>query len=160
MLSLLLLLACTIVYRSTAVVYHSKAVEDSCLPPAQKQQLFDDFQAKFNKTYANEGEAESRFGIFLSNLVQIDERNSLEAQNNGTAVHGITIFSDMSQEEFNQQFLAAHTATDVLALGATVVKPTFTLDPTGTLVDWTAAYTTPIKDQVTLFFPHSDSSLT
>jgi hypothetical protein len=129
------------------IICRSIASEDACAPPAVKQQMFDDFQTKFNKTYANTGEAEMRFGIFLSNLAEIDQRNALEASNNGTAIHGITIFSDMSQEEFVQQFLGTQSNVAAFAQGAEVVKPTFTLDPAGTLVDWTAAYTTPVKDQ-------------
>ena len=53
-------------------------------------------------------EIESRkFSIFLENLKMADRRNELEQKNGGSAVHGITQFSDLSQAEFESHFLTA-----------------------------------------------------
>jgi hypothetical protein len=53
-------------------------------------------------------ELESRkFSIFLENLKMADRRNALELANGGSAVHGITSLSDLSQAEFESHYLTA-----------------------------------------------------
>ena len=48
-----------------------------------------------------------KFSIFLENLKTVDLRNELEQKNGGSAVHGITKFSDLSQDEFAAHYLTA-----------------------------------------------------
>ena len=83
-----------------------------------------------------------RFGHFLNNLKLADERNRKEREMKGTATHGITRFSDMSQEEFVQKFLASK----VEPSGAEIVDvPPYKLG--GSSKDWTGKLTTPVKNQ-------------
>lgn len=48
-----------------------------------------------------------KFSTFLENLKTVDLRNELEQKNGGSAVHGITKFSDLSQDEFAAHYLTA-----------------------------------------------------
>jgi len=68
----------------------------------------------------------------------------LERQVNGTAVHGLTKFSDLSQEEFEARYLKA----DVTKRSGNIPvaeygEPSMVMG----LVDWTGKFTTPVKDQ-------------
>ena len=48
------------------------------------------------------------FSIFLENLKMADRRNKMEQKKSGgSAVHGITQFPDLSQAEFESDFLTA-----------------------------------------------------
>ncbi|KAK6037214.1 cathepsin propeptide inhibitor domain protein, partial [Cooperia oncophora] len=54
-----------------------------------------------NKIYSNKREALKRFRIFRRNLKAI---RTWQENEEGTAVYGITQFSDLSPEEFKKQF--------------------------------------------------------
>ena len=84
-----------------------------------------------------------RFGHFLNNLRLADERNKKEKESNGTATHGITRFSDMSQEEFVQKFLASK----IEPSGARVMDVPKNENVGSSSQDWTGVYTTPVKNQ-------------
>jgi C1A family cysteine protease len=62
----------------------------------------------------------------------------------GQAVHGLTIFSDISQEEFHKVFLTANPSLKRSDRKIATVSANITSD---SLVDWTGVYTTPVKDQ-------------
>jgi len=83
-----------------------------------------------------------RFNIFLENLKIADQRN---AEENGSAIHGITKFSDLTQAEFESSFLTSDPAMKGEA--ATVDSSNNTPDTTMGLVDWSGKLTTPVKDQ-------------
>lgn len=109
--------------------------------PAQKF-MFEEFKREHNRNYATMEEEVERFGHFLDNLKLADERNEKERLNNGTATHGITRFSDMSQEEFVKNFLASK----IEPSGAKIVDvPKYT--GSSSAQDWTGTYTTPVKNQ-------------
>jgi hypothetical protein len=87
-------------------------------------------------------EEENRFLIFAENLKVAEARNTLERQSGGTAEHGVTKFSDMTQTEFEANFLTANptmrnknrtygTAPSAVGLGSTK--------------DWSGVLTTPVK---------------
>ena len=59
--------------------------------------------------YKSGQEKSRRFEIYKANLKIIDERNQNEISNGGTTVHGVTKFSDLSQNEFETQYLGAST---------------------------------------------------
>jgi len=108
--------------------------------PAQKF-MWEEFKRDHNRNYDTMEEEVERFGHFLNNLKLADERNRKEREMNGTATHGITRFSDMSQEEFVQKFLASK----IEPSGAKVVDvPHYDLESSK---DWTGKYTTPVKNQ-------------
>jgi C1A family cysteine protease len=88
----------------------------------------------------------SRFEKFKQNLALIDSRNIEEVVNGGSAVHGITQFSDMSQEEFMQIFLSPE-VPDLPSSNVTDATDFKPYTGPAALVDWTDKYTTPIKNQ-------------
>ncbi|CAG9566499.1 unnamed protein product [Danaus chrysippus] len=59
--------------------------------------LFEDFIREYNKKYDSK-EKEQRFKIFVDNLKRINDLN----RKSTNAVHGITKFSDLSEEEFQK----------------------------------------------------------
>ncbi|XP_078061002.1 LOW QUALITY PROTEIN: cathepsin L-like [Mustelus asterias] len=62
---------------------------------------FEEFKVKYKKDY--EGlEEERRFRIFVDNL---KEAKRMQEQDRGTAVYGVTKFSDLSDEEFAKYYL-------------------------------------------------------
>merc|ERR1711939_948256 len=83
-----------------------------------------------------------RFKVFVENLKTIDARNALEKER----VHGITKFSDLSQQEFEAMYLGA---MPELKKGVSAGNNVNHVEYTGSQssVDWTGIYTTPVKDQ-------------
>jgi C1A family cysteine protease len=74
------------------------------------------------------------------NLGIIDERNKLDG-----ASHGVTKFSDLSQEEFERHYLGGNTveARDL----DDIERVTLVKDTTTTSANWVGIYTTPVKNQ-------------
>jgi Cathepsin propeptide inhibitor domain (I29) len=50
-------------------------------------------------------EEDRRYSLFKQSLAAVDKRNAAERASNGTAVFGITVFADLSPEEFQSNFL-------------------------------------------------------
>jgi C1A family cysteine protease len=99
------------------------------------------FKTEHAKRYATADEEAFRFTVFVQNLKIIDARN---AEEEGSATHGITKFTDLTVDEFKRSHLnyVPHKHTNVtfdeiepMAAGSTIVK------------DWTGILTTPVKDQ-------------
>jgi len=65
----------------------------------EAKKLFLQFEHDYNKVYANEAEEQHRFEIFVENLKRADERNK-----EGSAVHGVTQFMDLTPREFKTQY--------------------------------------------------------
>ncbi|PIO59406.1 cathepsin propeptide inhibitor domain protein, partial [Teladorsagia circumcincta] len=63
---------------------------------------FTDFIDRHDKTYSSKREALKRFRIFKRNLKAI---RTWQENEEGTAVYGITQFSDLSPEEFKKIYL-------------------------------------------------------
>lgn len=137
-----LVLSATVILASTASATLYSA------DPVYQQNLWETFKSKFHKVYDTIQEDKNRFAIFLKNLITIDERNAMEAKNKGSAVHGITQFSDLSQAEFESRYLTAKPTMKSLHAGAKADHTVGEVDATAGLVDWTGKYTTPVKDQV------------
>jgi len=110
----------------------------------QKSQ-WEGFKKRFQKIYRTSDEEKDRFKIFLSNLKLADIRNSKE----GSAIHGITKFSDLSHVEFKSKFLKSDIKHNDVFPEEVEKGPLVTNRSTltDTLVDWTNTYTTPVKDQ-------------
>jgi len=101
---------------------------------------FEQFKETYSKTYETQEEEDARFAVFVDNLQLIDARNSAE----GSDIHGITKFADLSPTEFKSRYLTSfpssgvrdmHTGTKPLEFGATVNK------------NWAGIVTTPVKNQ-------------
>ena len=73
--------------------------------PDEQKRLFHEFKSKHGKSYASIEEENVKFGVFLKKLELIDARNEEERKKGGSAVHGITKFSDLTEEEFKQKYL-------------------------------------------------------
>nr|XP_018896776.1 PREDICTED: cathepsin W-like [Bemisia tabaci] len=61
------------------------------------RQRFAVFKSAFRRRYSSKNEENKRFEIFQRNLVTIDKLN---AQKKGSAVFGVNIFADYTQEEY------------------------------------------------------------
>ncbi len=110
-----------------------------------QMEMWKNFMRDHNKQYASVEEEKARFANFIDNLKLADARNDLERKAGGSAVHGITKFSDLSQAEFEGALLGAN-----IALKSNDVPVDTTVRSVNTaagLVDWSGIYTTPVKDQ-------------
>ena len=117
-------------------------IEFTELNDTEKRQLFDLFLSSFQKSY-NSTETEVRFATFKRNLKLVDKRNKAETANGGSAIHGITKFSDLSEEEFKSQFLTAIATEERSATPVDVLPYAGDED----VVSWIGIYTADVIDQ-------------
>jgi Cathepsin propeptide inhibitor domain (I29) len=98
--------------------------------------------------YSSTEDKAKRYGIFKNSLIDIDANNIHERSTNGSAIYGVTNFADLSKDEFRATFLGTkapagyHTQRRLMKIAPAVSRPMKL-----TAVDWTGAYTTPIKYQ-------------
>lgn len=64
------------------------------------EKKFKIFMEKYGKTYGSREEYVRRLGIFARNMLRAAEHQALDP----TAVHGVTPFSDLSEEEFESMY--------------------------------------------------------
>jgi C1A family cysteine protease len=130
-----------------ALLFGSTAATTYTSSPTSQKYLWEQFKTEHSRTYATMKEEESRFTTFISTLKLIDARNAKEKAAGGTAVHGITKFADLTQEEFAAHYLN-YSPSDSAGMNATKATGLVPLDPkVGAAQDWTGTYTTPVKDQ-------------
>jgi C1A family cysteine protease len=108
--------------------------------------MWESFKREHGHNFSTMEEETRRFGHFLENLKMADNRNDAERKAGGSAVHGVTKFSHLSQVEFESTVLTANKAlrSKVNRKVDTTVRK---LDTTADVVDWTGIYTTPVKNQ-------------
>ncbi len=111
----------------------------------QQKAMFESFKMNFGKRYATMEEETQRFYKFVENLKVADVRNAEERKAGGTAEHGITKFSDLSQVEFETHYLLSDPSmrTAKREIAAKLPEPVTT---TGE-VNWAGKLTTAVKDQ-------------
>lgn len=107
--------------------------------PESLKYMWQTFKQEHGRDYTA-SEDNIRFGHFVENLKTIDARNAAEK---GSAIHGITKFSDLSQEEFASKYLGSKPNP----AGMKVRAPDAAPSATAGLVDWTGVLTTPVKNQ-------------
>mmetsp|Transcript_14360 Transcript_14360/g.21521 ORF Transcript_14360/g.21521 Transcript_14360/m.21521 type:complete len:330 (-) Transcript_14360:229-1218(-) len=129
----------TLAFVSTAV---TAKLSDST--PESLKYMWESFKSDHRKTYSTFEEERARYNIFVNNLRTIDLRNEEERMAGGSAVHGITKFSDMTQEEFAAKFLTANSSMKSRDTEVATVPP---YTGAQSSVDWTGKLTTPVKDQ-------------
>jgi C1A family cysteine protease len=112
---------------------------------AQQKYMWESFKMEHSKSYDTMEEESRRFNIFLENLKVADNRNRDELKAGGSAVHGITKFSDLSQAEFESRFLTADIS--MKRSDAEVLNIDSAPEASAGLVDWSGKFTTPVKDQ-------------
>lgn len=96
-----IILGLTLLAAIGSVLYMRQASNQTILPEESAEKLFEDFVLYNRKSYASVGEFKNRFNIFKSNLKLVEELQKVETE----AVMGITIFMDLSQEEFKNTYL-------------------------------------------------------
>lgn len=136
------------IYQVAVVVGVLLAVSQARLfpeDPKQQKALWESFKTQFQRQYTTMEEETHRFAMFLENLKMADRRNDQETKEGGSAIHGITIFSDLSQAEFESRYLTADES--LRTVDRTVDTSLGAPDASLGLVDWSGKYTTPVKDQ-------------
>lgn len=66
------------------------------------EKRFDEFMEKFDIKYPTEEERTARFRVFKDNMKVIDE---LQRGEQGTAEYGVTMFADLTPEEFRMRYM-------------------------------------------------------
>jgi len=104
-------------------------------------QQFTDFKTKFNKVYASNEEHDRRFQIFKQNVQDAEERTRKDRH----ATFGVTKFSDLTRQEFKNNYLMNVGKPDYPK--APVADVTVQALPTS--FDWSekAGIVSPVKDQ-------------
>jgi len=111
-----------------------------------KEQLFDEFRSKFAREYVSQEEQDSKYENFKLFLAKIDERNGAEVKAGGSAKHGITIFSDITETEFKENYLGyKEQSADAKKLKQKKAIEKYTGEKS--TVDWSEILTTSVKDQ-------------
>lgn len=128
----------------------------SLLTDEQQESLFNDFISTYNRDYAQQAEEyEKRLAVFKTNLALADVRNAKEAAINGSGVHGVTKFSDLTSEEFVSTYLMQETSESAerrknrrsrKAEESETPNRIAGSDPTLIYVDWTDDTTTDVKN--------------
>ncbi|XP_078391578.1 cathepsin L-like [Cetorhinus maximus] len=92
-----LALSFSLLHAETDVEEDDIDIEDE----SELRSKFEDFKVQYKKDY-DQAEEEKRFQIFVENL---KTAKRMQEQDIGTAIYGITKFSDMSDEEFGSFYL-------------------------------------------------------
>jgi hypothetical protein len=113
--------------------------------PSETSQLYlwKAFKEEHRKSYSDDAEEAHRFAVFVQNLRLIDERNAAE---NGSAVHGITKFCDLTVDEFKATHLNYRVEDNNISRTPAIGLPK-PVQGARLVQDWTGTYTTPVKDQ-------------
>lgn len=127
----------------TAALTFTASANLASSSPEEIKALWENFKQTHSKSYGTMTEELSRFQKFTANLALIDQRN---AEEQGSAKHGITKFSDMSQEEFAATYLTLN-PSKIPAPNTTLVTDVKPYTGPAGLVDWTGRYTTAVKNQ-------------
>ncbi|KAK4480363.1 hypothetical protein RD792_013435 [Penstemon davidsonii] len=81
--------------------YHSDNHYNNHLLGTAAELKFINFMQEYGKEYSTRAEYLHRLGIFAKNLIRAAEHQALDP----TAVHGVTQFSDVSEEEFERMYM-------------------------------------------------------
>ena len=121
----------------SSVLYHEMSDDE-------KESIFDLFISSFGKVYSDTETMEARFKKFKTNLKIIDARNTAERAMGGSAVHGITKFTDLDEDEFKSVYL---TASPMGMASGAVVTEVSPYEGKEEAVTWEGIYTRGIHDQ-------------
>ncbi|XP_024392278.1 cysteine proteinase 15A [Physcomitrium patens] len=105
------------------------------------EKRFESFMKDFGKVYHSVEEYEHRFGVFKSNLLKALKHQALDP----TASHGVTMFSDLTEEEFTSKYLGLKRPSVLSSAPQAPPLPTEDLPPN---FDWREKGAVgPVKDQ-------------
>lgn len=97
------------------------------------EKKFQSFMEKYGKTYDTRDEYLHRLGIFAKNMVRAAEHQLLDP----TAIHGVTPFSDLSEEEFEWMYTGMHGGGGLgFSNGFTETAPPLGVDDLPESFDW------------------------
>jgi C1A family cysteine protease len=122
------------------------SIEYTSLSEEEQLDLFEEFQATFDRQYESKKEEKSRYKYFLEFLEKVDERNAKEKKAGGTAVHGLTMFADMSDEEFRSNYLGYSKPKSDSSSKKNIAKVD-KYKGKETSADWRGVYTTDVNNQ-------------
>jgi len=106
--------------------------------------LFQNFITKYGKSYSDI-EYGYRFNVFVENLKIAAE---IQARETGTAIYGVTIFSDLTSEEFRAHYLMPKELFANFKVDESRVLPPLAPAPLAASFDWRdKGAITPVKDQ-------------
>lgn len=112
------------------------------------ERRFISFINKYGKEYSTREEYMHRLGIFAKNMMRAAEHQALDP----TAVHGVTQFSDLSEEEFETRFLGVKGGKSGALLGGGEA-PVMDVKGLPKSFDWRdKGAVTPVKMQVSRKF--------
>jgi len=94
---------------------------------------FQMFQTKYNKHYATEQERSHRVQVFKENMEMVESRNQANIAAGGESVHGVTRFSDLTQDEFRSRYLMSLPAAQSEQGALAGPAPRANADP---VIDW------------------------
>lgn len=104
---------------------------------------FEAWKLKHNKSYESTEQDEYRLSVFADNMQRANQLNAEHILVAGTAVHGLTKFSDMTQDEFRVSYLNYRPRPSTQPRVVPVVD-----GPIANDIDWrTQGAITPVKDQ-------------
>ena len=110
---------------------------------SDKKALYSQYKTDYQRSYAD-SEDNTRLAYFLAFLDKVDERNEKDALAGGTAVHGITMFADMSEDE-SKAYRGVKSAMKDVYQNSEIALPAEVEDVTtynqDKIVDWTGKYT-------------------
>ena len=129
MIFLLIVALAILTNSSTASTLHTS-------DPDEQQRLFNGFKTQYRKSY-DTNEEPAKLKAFVANLLLADARNEEERKRGGSAVHGITQFSDLTQEEFKTTYLKVKRPTAIAEKKVARMTSTQNNMLPQALVDWT-----------------------
>lgn len=71
---------------------------------------FKSFIQEYEKSYSTREEYVHRLGVFAKNLIRAAEHQAMDP----TAIHGVTRFSDLTEEEFEMMYMGVKGGREVL----------------------------------------------
>ncbi|XP_031476139.1 cysteine protease RD19A-like [Nymphaea colorata] len=105
---------------------------------------FSSFVRRFGKTYSGPEEHAYRFSVFKSNLRRARRHQLLDP----TAVHGVTQFSDLTEEEFQKRYLGLRSRNPFRRSGDEHKAPILPTNDLPENFDWREhGAVTPVKNQ-------------
>lgn len=97
----------------TTASHRNSAANNHHILGTPDEHHFNSFIEKYEKEYSTREEYMHRLGIFVRNLVRAAQHQALDP----TAMHGVTQFSDLTEEEFETMFLGVKGGGDVGGTG-------------------------------------------
>ena len=99
--------------------------------------------------YSSVKEENAKYEQFKKSLLIVDQYNAEEQRNGGSAVFGITVFSDMTTDAFKSRYLGMEATDEVdeVNKGRNLEEWVPGIKSNHTSSNWIGVLTTPVKNQ-------------